>query len=107
KAIRQADLPPYRIALTSQIIRAAGFAGWVILLDELELIGKYSPLQRAKSYGQLARWLGGRGGLGRSVVAIGAITSDFSEAVLDNSHGRGDRDRLPTMLRQRGADEAA
>jgi hypothetical protein len=27
-------------------------------LDEVELIGRYSPLQRGRSYAELARWLG-------------------------------------------------
>jgi len=53
--------PPPAAELTGQLIRfvpllfrAAGCAGWCLLLDEVELIGRYTPLQRALSYA----WLG-------------------------------------------------
>jgi len=50
------DLALQRFRFASQLIRAAGYAGWALLFDEVELIGRYSLLQRGKSYGELARW---------------------------------------------------
>src|SRR4051794_25554634 len=44
------------------LFRAAGYGGWCILLDEVELIGRYTPLQRALAYAWLANWLGPGGG---------------------------------------------
>lgn len=104
KAIKAAELTALRIALTSQIIRAAGFAGWVILLDEIELIGRYSKLQRANSYAQLAHWFGlGAEHATPSTVCVGAITPDFEERILDAGPvGKDDRDGLPAWLLQRG-----
>lgn len=104
RAIRAVDMAPLRIALTSHVIRAAGFAGWVILFDELELIGRYSNLQRANSYAQLARWfgLGGEDGTS-SMVCVGTITDDFVQVVLEGGGaGRDDRARLPEWLSHRG-----
>lgn len=108
KAIKAVDLAVLRIALTSHVIRAAGFAGWVILFDELELIGRYSNLQRANSYAQLARWfgLGGENGTS-SMVCVGTITDDFVQVILDGGEGRDDRMRLPKWLSQRGRPELA
>ena len=34
-----------------------GTTGWVILFDEVELIGRYSLLQRGRAYAELAMWL--------------------------------------------------
>ena len=51
------ELPGQRTRFAADFIRAR-HRGWVLLLDELELIGQYSRLQRARSYSALARWMG-------------------------------------------------
>ncbi len=103
KAIKVADLVPHRIALVSHVIRAAGFAGWLILLDEVELVGRYSRLQRARSYAELARWSGTVGTNGPTIACVAAVTGDFSAKVLDGgTDGLGDRERIPAFLRTRG-----
>lgn len=48
RAPRAADLPPQRLRFAVELIRGAGYGGWVVLLDEIELIGSY-PIQRAAS----------------------------------------------------------
>lgn len=103
RAIKAYEMADLRIALTSHIIRAAGFAGWAILLDELELIGRYSPLQRANSYAQLACWYGmGGEHTALPIVCVGTIAGDFVVRILDSGpDGRGDRDRLPALLTRR------
>src|SRR6185312_10014658 len=53
-----AELAGQRIRFASLLFRAAGYAGWCLLLDEVELIGRYTPLQRALAYAWLANWLG-------------------------------------------------
>ena len=47
-----------RYQFISRLIGAAGFSGWIILIDEVELIGRYFLMQRATSYAQMARFLG-------------------------------------------------
>ena len=52
------DMPPQKLRFLLELIKAAGYRGWVILMDEIELVANYSVLQRARSYGELTRWLG-------------------------------------------------
>src|SRR5205807_8929421 len=58
RAVPSRRLSLVRFLFTARMVRGAGYKGWVIILDEVELIGRYSFLQRAKSYGELARWMG-------------------------------------------------
>lgn len=100
KAIKLADLAPVRFEFVARLVRAAGFSGWVLLLDEVELIARYSLLQRARAYAELARWLGvvpDHGVPGITVVA--AITDDFSIEMLDR---RNDREKVPERLQKKG-----
>jgi hypothetical protein len=83
KTIKQAELVRQRLRFVPRLIAAAGYSGWVLLLDEVELIGRYSVLQRGRSYAELARWLG----LDveenvPGVVTVAAITQDFVGGVL-------------------------
>ncbi len=85
------------------MLRAAGHAGWVILFDEVELIGRYSPLQRGRSYAELARWLGSRDtDPGLPLGAVFAMTDDFEAAVLT---GKDDRTHIPARLRAKQSPE--
>lgn len=94
------DLTLQRIAFASRMFRAAGYAGWCLLLDEVELIGRYTPLQRALAYAWLARWLGLEGGARfPGIVTAYAITDDFVAAVID---ARQDEEKLPERLRLKG-----
>src|ERR1019366_4159907 len=84
-------------------ILAAGYSGWILLVDEVELIGRYSQLQRGKSYAELARWLGQvQGESYPGLLAVAAITKDFGLAVLQQ---KSDRDLLGPKLRSKGTDE--
>lgn len=88
------------------LFRAVGYAGWCILLDEIELIGRYTPLQRALSYAGLGALLGldGERRCTGTVTAY-AITDDFVTAVIN---ARLDSERLPERLTLKGrAKEAA
>jgi hypothetical protein len=96
------ELALQRLLFLARLIAAAGYGGWVVLFDEVELIGRYSFKQRARSYAELARW-GGRlkpGGI-PGVAASFAITTDFDAAVLQE---RGDLETVPGKLRASGAD---
>ena len=100
--VRARDLARQRLHFLPRLLRAAGYAGWVVLLDEVELIGRYSVLQRGRSYAELARWLDGEPG--EPLVTVAAMTDDFEAAVLT---GKGDRDALPTKLRDKQTEEYA
>ena len=92
-----AELARQRLMFLPQLFRAAGWAGWVVLVDEVELIGRYSLLQRGRSYAALADLLGApqRAG-GLPLVLAFATTDDFEAAVLT---GKKDRTEVPLRLR--------
>ena len=87
------ELARQRFRFAARLLRAAGHKGWVILFDEVELVGRYSLLQRGRSYAELARWLSKPGGSSRAAADRGlAMTDDFEAAVLA---GRDDRAQIP------------
>lgn len=103
RSVPAKDLPLQRFKFAARLMRAAGFRGWVLLLDEVELIGRYSRLQRARSYAQLARWMGWlETDQYPGVSAVAAITTDFGSAVLQ---GKGDLDYIRPQLESRDTDE--
>ncbi|MDQ2848571.1 MAG: DUF2791 family P-loop domain-containing protein [Actinomycetota bacterium] len=103
--IKARDLARQRLRFLPRLLRAAGSAGWVVLLDEVELIGRYSVLQRGRSYAELARWLDGDPGAEADpLVVVAAITDDFDAAVLT---GKKDRENLPARLRDKQTEEYA
>lgn len=89
-----------RFRFAAALMRAAGYAGWVLLIDEVELVARYTLGQRARAYAELARWTGNlKGEHFPGIVSVLAITSDFEAAVLD---ARNDRDAVPGRLRASG-----
>jgi hypothetical protein len=107
KAVKVGQLASERITFMPRLILGAGFKGWVVLIDEVELVGRYGLQQRGRAYAELARWLGritSEQYPGLAVVA--AITDDFSAAVIEQD-GKHDQDRVPEALKRKGTDEAA
>jgi len=101
--VKVRDLARQRLRFLPRLLRAGGSAGWVVLFDEVELIGRYSLLQRGRSYAELARWLGGEpGDKDAPLLTVAAITDDFEAAVLS---GKNDRDVLPQRLRDKQTEE--
>ncbi|MBE3584406.1 MAG: DUF2791 family P-loop domain-containing protein [Limnochordaceae bacterium] len=100
------DMPDY-FRLVSRMIRSAGYQGWVILLDEVELIGRLGRGSRAASYAMLAWLLGeaasapgagpGAGAL-TATYTVGVVASNFFSEVLD---GRGDAEQASAWLQDR------
>lgn len=102
-AVRERDLSVQRFRFVSRLARAAGYAGWVVLVDEVELIGRYSALQRAKSYAEVARWVrGDREGPGAPLCAVLATVDDFERQVLVE---KNDLELLPRKVSARGTVE--
>ena len=100
KPVPAADFTDQLTRFVPLLFRAAGYTGWCILLDEIELIGRYTPLQRALSYAWLAAWLGldDQRRFPGIVVAY-AITDDFTTAVIN---ARMDSEKLPERLTLKG-----
>ncbi|MCC7367992.1 MAG: DUF2791 family P-loop domain-containing protein [Chloroflexi bacterium] len=95
--VPQRELPLQHFQFTSRLISAAGYAGWVLLVDELELIAQYSAKARAQAYHALARWSGRLKDLQcPGLLTVFTITRDFTTLVL---HQRNDVERIPDRLR--------
>ena len=80
----------------AQVMVAAGYDGCVLLLDEAELIGRYSLLQRSRSYGQMAQLLGRVSDWSyEGITSVVAITDDCQSAILDE---KNDIEKVPNRL---------
>ncbi len=78
------DLAWHRFQFVSRLMIAAGFKGWILLIDEAEIIGRYSFKQRMKSYAEVARWLGVlEEAVCPGITGIVALTDDFQSVVLE------------------------
>lgn len=102
--IKKRDLALETLSFLPRLARTAGLRGLVLLVDELELIGRYSRLQRGRAYAELARWLGAlehdeRPGL----LTVAAISDDFEGEVLRGAR-TSDLDDMAVYLS--GRDEA-
>jgi hypothetical protein len=105
KPITQPELVRQRLRFVPRLIAAAGYSGWVLLLDEVELIGRYSLLQRGRSYAELARWLGlDNDEKVPGVVTVAAITDDFTSEVIKK---KGDDDQVPRKLAEKNEQKTA
>lgn len=92
-----------RFQFAARLMQAAGYSGWILLIDEVELIGRYSVNQRAKSYGEVARLMHMDGG--PSLPGLGtvlALTNDFRSEVLEK---KGDQTKLVEKLRAKGTEQ--
>ena len=109
RAPKATELPPQRLRFATELIKGAGYRGWVILLDEIELVGQYSLLQRARSYSELARWLGQASGEAYpGLVVVGTVATDFDAKVLSvDQTSKKDRDYAGQRLRARGDEKGA
>ena len=101
------DLPPQKMRFVLELIKAAGYRGWVVLMDEIERVANYSVLQRGRSYAELTRWMGqAMEEKYPGLVVVGTVTADFASVVLDQKE---DRDKAAPRLiaRQRDIDNIA
>lgn len=95
--ITAAELARQRFQFASRFMQAAGYAGWILLIDEAELIGRYAVTQRAKSYAEITRLM--NVDEGQPLPGLGtvvAMTNDFREEVLEK---KGDKVNIPEKLR--------
>lgn len=96
------DLALQSFKFAARLIMAAGYSGWVLLIDEVELVSRYSLMQRAKSYAELARWMGKLDESSYDGLAtVSSITADFQSKVLE---GIDDFEKVPGRLRVKGTE---
>ena len=99
---KAAELPPQRMRFIIELIKTAGYKGWVVLLDEIELTAQYSLLQRGRSYAELSRWLGQTSGQRYpGLVVVGTVTDDFALKIISPDGSKKDRDYVAPRLEAR------
>ena len=90
-----------RFRFAARLMMTAGFAGWALLFDEVDLVARYSLPQRARSYAELARWTGNlKGESYPGITSVLAITSAYENEILVD---RNDREAVPNKMRLRPA----
>jgi hypothetical protein len=100
KPAREAELVRQRLRFAPRLLASIGLAGWCILLDEAELIGRYSPLQRGRSYAELARWLGlDEADALPGIATVAAFADDYVDEMF---HHRRDEELIPQVLERKG-----
>ncbi len=72
------EIPSY-LGLLDWLISRAGYGGWLILLDEVELIGKFGRGRRARSYANMGRFMEG---MGERTVSVWAVAGNFQNDVI-------------------------
>lgn len=99
--VKKRDLAFQRLRFAPRLARAAGYRGWIVLIDETELIGRYARKARANAYAELARWTGRlddtQDGIFPGLGGVAAITGDFETKVLMG--GVSDLEVIPNKLR--------
>ena len=99
RAPKVAELAPQRLRFAIELVKYAGYKGWIILLDEIELMGSYSILQRGRSYAEVARWMGlAEGEAYPGMIVVGAVTADFASAIISPDGQKKDRDYIRPKL---------
>jgi len=99
KQRRIADLALPRFRFVAELLAGAGYSGWVVLLDELELVAAFSLRARAQSYATLARLLGyAPDQVVPGLYTVAAGTNDLTTILFET---RRDQDKIPQRLADR------
>ena len=88
--------------LLDRLAVSAGYAGWVVLIDEFEIVGRFGRRGRALSYDFFRRLA-----LDRELphtLTLWAVAASFKT---DTIEGKGEAERLPEWLRERGQNDLA
>lgn len=94
--------PVWLYRVLAQLVQIAGFPGWLIVLDELELIGKTEVGTRARAYANFYN-LAVEINLPRTVF-VGAVASNYHSDVLEE---KNDAIKAPEWLEVRGLKQQA
>lgn len=100
RRIQELALPRFRFL--AQLIAAAGYTGWVLLLDEVELVANLSLTARERSYATLASLAGRlKAKSVPGLLVVGTVTAEFTGVIFEQ---RRDRDRALQRWGERDPD---
>lgn len=94
------DEIPYYFRLVDWLVHAAGYGGWLILFDEVELIGKFGRGARARAYANMGRFLEG---VADHTLAVFALSGNFHTDVMIPRH---EMEQAPAWLQARPREQA-
>ncbi len=109
-AVKFAPFAPSRegigyFRLMDRLVTLAGYRGWVLLIDEVELLGKTGIGQRARAYANLARLIHGGDESLEHTWVVAALASNYYPDVIE---ARQDPTTAPEWLAKRARpDDAA
>ena len=86
-----------RFEFITRFFHSAGYAGWVVLFDEAEMVSRYSLRQRGRAYAHLSQLLGlDKATSVPGLATVFTITKDYTGQVL---YGRkNDIEAIPARL---------
>jgi len=97
RRVRDLALPRFRFV--AELLAAAGYTGWVLLLDEVELVARLSLAAREHSCATLAALSGHlKHASVPGAFLVGAMTDDFTGEVFER---RRDREKVPQRWAER------
>lgn len=116
RAVKGSALPKLKFKVTehatayfglmADLIQMCGFEGWVILIDEVELIGRLGKVSRYKAYQNLNWLLNWQGTMKYPIYTIAAAATRLQD---DLWYGKANDDRtvMPELAQLRSGAEAA
>ncbi|MBE7560667.1 DUF2791 family P-loop domain-containing protein [bacterium] len=103
-SFRQEEHAPALFGLWSDLARLCGYHGWVILIDEVELVSRLGKISRARAYLNLARllqWVDGAA-TQYSIYTLGAAATSLKGFWNDGQRGQpGDIEAIPPLCVER------
>ena len=86
--------------LMADAIRFAGYKGWVILIDEVELTGRLGNLSRLKAYRNLHWLLNWSGSMTYPIYTLAAAATRLQDDIWYGG-GKDDRDLMPQLAAEK------
>ncbi|GAB4210306.1 MAG: hypothetical protein OHK0012_00230 [Synechococcales cyanobacterium] len=85
----------------AEALRAAGCSGWVILIDELELIGRLGPAGRLKAYRHLQWLLNWNQTMPFPIYVVGVMATGLQDIWRGSTRAphKGDQQAMPELAR--------
>ena len=92
----------------ADILTWCGYKGWVILIDEVELIGRLGKVGRLDAYQNLNWLLNWSGAMSYPIYTVGVVASSLKDDVWfsNNSSAKKDRSQIPELAAQKLGQDA-
>lgn len=90
----------------ADVVRLCGYKGWVILIDEAELIGRLGRVSRLAAYRYLNWLMNWQNNKTYPIYTLAAVASSLQQDVFSSSNRReGDREAIPRIAGEKFGQE--